>query len=103
MLKADQVEFGILTLVVNHGDPLGREFSIGDLVNEVSYVAGVNCSDAEIVDALLILAESGLIELGRYVTDLFSMPLGMGSATSTLGTSGAELFLGRGADFKNFR
>ena len=66
MLRADQIELAILTLIIDWHDSLGRAFRLPQLEIAISEVCGP-ASDREVVEALLVLHQSNLLEFGSYV------------------------------------
>jgi hypothetical protein len=70
MLKADQVELGMLTLVLNHSDTYGPTFQLPQLEQTLSRSIGPT-SQREIVEALLLLFDDSFVGLGRYAGRTF--------------------------------
>jgi hypothetical protein len=62
MLKADQIELAILNAVIDWSEPSGRWMDIHQLANEIASATG-DVTPAEVIEALLTLRSSNLIEL----------------------------------------
>src|SRR5258708_3287073 len=70
MLKADQIELAILSLLVDWDDASGWSLTLNQLENMVTERVG-HVSSREVVEALLLLHENALIAADRYEGDRF--------------------------------
>jgi hypothetical protein len=66
MLRADRIQLAILNLIIDWSENAGRPVSLSSLAASIA-ISGSALSHSELVDALLELYQSGIIELGRYV------------------------------------
>lgn len=70
MLKADQLELAILTLVLDYSDDSGPTFQLAQLEQTLSRNVGPT-SQREIAEALLVLYDAHFVALGRYAGHIF--------------------------------
>jgi TIR domain len=79
MLRADLIDLSILALLVDWHDTSGRFFSLSELQSHLGQHVTV-VSDAEIIDALILLFERDLIAVERYSDSQFVPYANEGSA-----------------------